>query len=154
MISFAFDAEKGVEPLISLDLKDTPVMKIVGYISELAGSNWTLEGVYGVALTLRVELIRSAICRESVNVGVWDVSKTAAQLLGLKAGMKPSEIKSTFARFGCQWEEWRGDIGALNSDASRLVVVSLPKETCFVGSLLRLANAGMKIEKTGTEGKP
>lgn len=132
-------------PPISLDLKDTPVREIVQYIAELSGARWRFDSSTFAEPQLVFEPILVSVCREPTDVMVLNLPASKAKTLGLRPGQSMAEVMKALGGLGASF----GDVHFASYDAKIgvLTMLGARSETGFVAALVRLANAGMKIEK-------
>lgn len=132
---------------ISLDLADVSCVEILRYVSELSASYWQLRGWSGNALTLSLKEPGSGPGEFHVVGKGFPLGTKGAALLGLRQDMKPAEVMNALSGFGVTFDPKLDEVAGYDAKHEVLVVAIGVHEAGFVGSLVRLANAGMKIEK-------
>lgn len=131
---------------ISLDLADVPCAEVIQYIAELTASDWQLRGWSGIALTISLKEVGSGPGEFNVVGRGFPLGTKSAALLGLHPDMAPAQVMAALSEFGASFDPERDEIAGYDAKHGVLAVACWHSEANFVESLVRLANAGMKIE--------
>jgi hypothetical protein len=135
--------EQSKRTKITLDLKDTSVTQIIGYIAELSGCHWHLRGRYKEALHLEFENVQNDDSGSAVYGAAFALKAEGAKSFGLDLDVSAPNIRPILESFGVSFGEGnKRGIAAYDGVHRSLAVIVPKKEMPFVEALIRLANAG------------
>lgn len=148
-------AEDGSVPVlvdgrsISLDVSNIKAVEVIQHIAELGGCRWSIGRIGEGASIFRLTPITTGDTRREdrfLTVAIPCTDK-AAQALGLKSEMKPSEVATLLSRYGM---EINHDQAAWNPKVNILVVNGPPKVVEYFRSLVILCENGWQLTREKT----
>jgi len=147
-ISFRWISQSTPERLIDLELKDIPVIEVIGYIADLAGARWRIRGIDGVAQAFELEAIEVADDTDQwVAVALVELNEKGIQNLGLKAGMDSAAILGRLQAYGVRIDQERNAAASFNPLSGQLAAIVSIRDVEFLKNLGRLANAELLVPK-------